>query len=125
MLELVYTLILAGAFVFIGWFSIYVVYTLYQGQRWHPDALVCGPRTTLDLMNEPVDRNLTPDEPEPTEGSLADEQQQSPGIHPALEPIAWLVGSWWGFGVGGYPTIDSFRYEQEITFGSDGRPFLR
>src|SRR6478672_4594988 len=76
-------------------------------------------------MNEPVDRNLTPAEPEPTEGSLADEQQQSPGIHPALEHIAWLVGTWWGFGVGGYPTIDSFRYEEEITFTSDGRPFLR
>ena len=76
-------------------------------------------------MNEPVDRNLTPAEPEPTEGSLADEQQQSPGIHPALEHLAWLVGTWWGFGVGGYPTIDSFRYEEEITFSSDGRPFLR
>ena len=33
MLELVYSLILAAAFLFIGWFSIYVVYKLYQGQR--------------------------------------------------------------------------------------------
>ena len=33
MLELVYTLILAGAFLVIGWFAIYVVYKLYQGQR--------------------------------------------------------------------------------------------
>ena len=48
-----------------------------------------------------------------------------PELHPAIEHIAWLVGTWWGFGVGGYPTIDSFRYEQEITFSSDGRPFLR
>jgi len=31
--ELVYTLILAGAFLVIGWFSVYVVYKLYQGQR--------------------------------------------------------------------------------------------
>ena len=48
-----------------------------------------------------------------------------PDPHPALESIAWLVGTWWGFGVGGYPTIESFRYEEEITFASDGRPFLR
>ena len=48
-----------------------------------------------------------------------------PETHPALENIAWLVGTWWGFGVGGYPTIESFRYEEEITFESDGRPFLR
>jgi hypothetical protein len=48
-----------------------------------------------------------------------------PELHPDLEGISWLVGTWWGFGVGGYPTIESFRYEQEITFSSDGRPFLR
>lgn len=33
MLELVYTLILVAAFLVIGWFSAYVVYKLYQGQR--------------------------------------------------------------------------------------------
>jgi len=33
MLELVYTLILGGAFLVIGWFAIFVVYKLYQGQR--------------------------------------------------------------------------------------------
>ncbi len=33
MLEIVYTLILVGAFLVIGWFSIYAVYRLYQGQR--------------------------------------------------------------------------------------------
>jgi hypothetical protein len=32
-LELVYTLILVGAFAFIGWFAFYVVYKLYEGQR--------------------------------------------------------------------------------------------
>jgi len=32
-LEIVYTLILVAAFLFIGWFSVYVVYKLYQGQR--------------------------------------------------------------------------------------------
>jgi hypothetical protein len=62
---------------------------------------------------------------DPVEGSLADEQEQVSGIHPALEHIGWLVGTWWGFGVGGYPTIDSFRYEQELRFAHDGRPFLQ
>ncbi len=33
MLELVYTLILAASFLFIGWFAFYVVYKLYQGQK--------------------------------------------------------------------------------------------
>ena len=33
MLEIVYTLILVAAFLIIGWFSVYVVYKLYQGQR--------------------------------------------------------------------------------------------
>ena len=33
MLEVVYTGILVAAFLFITWFSFYVVYKLYQGQR--------------------------------------------------------------------------------------------
>jgi len=32
-LELVYTGILVLAFLFIGWFAVYVVYKLYEGQR--------------------------------------------------------------------------------------------
>jgi hypothetical protein len=32
-LEIVYTLILVGAFLVMGGFSIYVVYRLYQGQH--------------------------------------------------------------------------------------------
>jgi hypothetical protein len=32
-LELVYSGILALAFLFIGWFACYVVYKLYEGQR--------------------------------------------------------------------------------------------
>lgn len=33
MLEVVYTAILVVSFLFIAWFSVYVVYRLYQGQR--------------------------------------------------------------------------------------------
>ncbi len=33
MLEVVYTGLLVAVFLFISWFSVYVVYKLYQGQR--------------------------------------------------------------------------------------------
>ena len=33
MLELVYTGILVAVFLFIAWFSVYVVYKLYEGQK--------------------------------------------------------------------------------------------
>ncbi|MGH8939632.1 MAG: FABP family protein [Actinomycetes bacterium] len=41
-----------------------------------------------------------------------------------LVPVAWLLGTWRGVGVGGYPTIDDFRFSQEITFSEVGKPFL-
>ena len=57
--------------------------------------------------------------------SPADEQQPTtPRLNDALEPLAFLVGTWRGHGVGGYPTIEEFRYEQEVVFSHDGRPFL-
>ncbi len=45
-------------------------------------------------------------------------------LHPALEHLAFLVGEWRGLGVVGYPTIEETRFEQEISFSHDGRPFL-
>lgn len=41
-----------------------------------------------------------------------------------LVPLTWLIGSWVGVGVGGYPGIAEFRFAQEITFSNDGRPVL-
>ena len=42
-----------------------------------------------------------------------------------LVPLAWLVGSWAGAGVVGYPTIEEeSRFGQEVEFSHDGRPFL-
>ena len=41
-----------------------------------------------------------------------------------LAPISWLIGHWVGVGTGQYPTIEDFRFGQEISFSTDGRPFL-
>ncbi|MFY9331187.1 MAG: FABP family protein [Candidatus Nanopelagicales bacterium] len=39
-------------------------------------------------------------------------------------PLSWLLGSWVGVGLGQYPTIEDFRFGQEIVVANDGRPFL-
>mgnify|MGYP000656186073 CR=1 FL=1 len=41
-----------------------------------------------------------------------------------LRPWAWLIGRWVGVGTGQYPTIEDFRFGQEVVFSTDGRPFL-
>jgi hypothetical protein len=41
-----------------------------------------------------------------------------------LVPLSWLIGTWVGVGVVGYPTMDDQQYGQEVTFATDGRPFL-
>jgi hypothetical protein len=48
----------------------------------------------------------------------------APALHERLEPLSFLVGTWRGLGVVGYPTIQEERYEQELVFAHDGRPFL-
>jgi hypothetical protein len=45
-------------------------------------------------------------------------------LHEALAPFAGLLGTWRGVGVGGYPTVDSFRFGQEVVFGHAGKPVL-
>jgi hypothetical protein len=47
-----------------------------------------------------------------------------PAVHPALEPLRFLLGRWEGAGVVGYPTIQSTQFGQEITFSHNGKPFL-
>lgn len=41
-----------------------------------------------------------------------------------LVSLSWLIGKWVGVGLGTYPTINDFRFGQEMTFTYDGRPFL-
>lgn len=47
-----------------------------------------------------------------------------PDLHPDLAPLAWLVGTWQGAGVSGYPGTESGNFGQEIVCAHDGRPFL-
>jgi hypothetical protein len=47
-----------------------------------------------------------------------------PELHPNLEHLSFLVGEWQGLGVMGYPDVQEARYEQQISFSHDGRPFL-
>ena len=42
----------------------------------------------------------------------------------ALEPLAFLLGTWRGEGDGVYPGIEPFRYTEELSFEHVGDPFL-
>lgn len=41
-------------------------------------------------------------------------------IHPVVEPLSYLLGTWRGQGQGGFPTISSFNYTEELHFSHPG-----
>lgn len=45
-------------------------------------------------------------------------------LHPALLALLPLVGVWRGEGDASYPTIDSYRFGQQLVVAHDGRGFL-
>ncbi len=47
-----------------------------------------------------------------------------PPLAAALEPLAFLLGTWRGEGQGEYPTIQPFRYREEVRFWHTGKAFL-
>lgn len=69
----------------------------------------------MNASNDAVGRD-----PLPAANPLAQEFER----HPAIEPLSFLLGTWEGAGVIGYPTIESFNFGQQTSFTHNGKPYL-
>ena len=58
------------------------------------------------------------------ESPAAEETPIIEGLSNELAHLTWLIGRGVGVGTGHYPTIEDFRFGQEVSFSTDGRPFL-
>ncbi|MBW0012071.1 peroxynitrite isomerase [Mycobacterium sp.] len=47
-----------------------------------------------------------------------------PDVHPDVQALSPLLGTWAGRGEGHYPTIQPFEYHEEVAFSHVGKPFL-
>ena len=47
-----------------------------------------------------------------------------PAVHPDIEPLAFLLGTWRGAGSGEFPTVAPFRYGEEMMFDHVGGGFV-
>lgn len=47
-----------------------------------------------------------------------------PAVHPSVEPLAFLLGTWKGKGDGVWPGAEPFHYGEEMTFEHVGDPWI-
>ncbi|RYQ95872.1 hypothetical protein HN873_064050 [Arachis hypogaea] len=54
-----------------------------------------------------------------------DANKAPPVVHPTVAALSFLLGTWRGQGEGGYPTINSFSYAEELHFSnSPNKPVI-